>query len=313
VTIGIAAHGPRAGLAVYKSLRAAERVSTGSIGGFATFAAIGQDGSLLRHQTQRGGSTTLFIDGEITGTEPPPEVAEANWAAVISSGPERPELEKLLTADAEVGLVTGHRMPITVGIDGIPVNRQVLDLMREGRSAQAAVDHVLERNPEIDAGLIAIDRQGLIYGRNSARVLRRPDLAEGRAARDGASVVVFYNAIRPYSVLAGLVTEIALDCMLGIPQPDAHVLVRAGTPVVAGDETAIHADAQGVATHVTTNEHFRLTGHQICTGIYLGSPVYIDGKLAGHTMLEALTSFEDGRIAAMSGQTAVPFGYRAVR
>jgi hypothetical protein len=40
MTIGIAARGPNAGLAIYRNLRALERVSTGSIGGAATFAAI---------------------------------------------------------------------------------------------------------------------------------------------------------------------------------------------------------------------------------------------------------------------------------
>src|ERR1700686_2557427 len=117
MTIGIAARGPNAGLAVYRSLRAAERVGTGSIGGFATFAAITADGKLLRHETQRGGTSTLFIEGESTGTEPPPEVAAATSAAVISSGPDRPEPEKLLSADPLAGLVTGHRMPITIGVD----------------------------------------------------------------------------------------------------------------------------------------------------------------------------------------------------
>jgi hypothetical protein len=310
MTIGIGAHGPYAGLAVYKSLRVAERVGSGSIGGFATFAAITAGGKLLRHATQRGGTSTLFLDGEITGTEPPPEVAAATSAAVISSGPERPELEKLLTADPVAGLVTGHRMPITVGADGIPVNQHALALLKEGFSARQAIDIVIDRNPEVDVGLIAVDRDGQVYGRNSSRVLRRPDLAEGRAQRDGASVVVFYNAIRPWSALASLVTAIALDAMLGLPKPDGYVIVNAGIPVLGADETAIHTDANNIATHVTTNETHLLTGHQICTGIYLDSPVYREGRLIGYTMLETLTTFSDGKVEAMSGQTSVPFGYR---
>ena len=236
MTIGIAARGPNAGLAVFKALRAAERVGTGSIGGFATYAAITAEGKLLRHQTQRGGSRTLFLDGERTGVEPPPEVAAAISAGVISSGPERPDVEKLLVADGSVGLVTGHRLPIQVGVDGLPLNQQVLDLMAKGHSAQAAIDTVIDRNPEADAGLIAIDAHGGVYGRNTARVLRRPDLAEGRAtAGDGeASVVVFYNTIRPYGALAGLVTAIALDTMLGVPKPDAYVTVNAGISCARG-------------------------------------------------------------------------------
>jgi hypothetical protein len=312
MTIGIAAHGPNAGLAIYRSLRATERVGSGSIGGFVTFAVITADGKLLRHETQRGGTSTLFIEGEITGTDPPPEVAAATCAAVISSGPDRPEPEKFLSADPLAGLVTGHRMPIAIGVDGVAVNQQVLDLMKGGKPAQIAVDTVIDRNPEVDAGLIAIDRGGQVYGRNSTRVLRRPDLAEARASREGASVVVFYNAIRPHTVLAGLVTEMALDTMLGIPTPDGQIVVNAGIPVIAGTGTAIYCDADGVATHVTTNELGVLTGRRIGTGVYLGSPIYKDGKLIGHTMLETMTAFQDGKLASLGGQKMFSFGYRRV-
>jgi hypothetical protein len=312
MTIGIAAHGPNAGLAVYRSLRATERVGAGSIGGFAAFAAISADGKLLRHETQRGGTSTLFIEGEITGTDPPPDVATATSAAIISSGPDRPKPHKLLAADPMAGLVTGHRMPMTTGVDRIPVNQQVLNLMKGGHSAQDAVDAVLDRNPEVDAGLVAIDRSGQVYGRNSARVLRRPDIAEARALRPGASVVVFYNAIRPHLVLAGLATEIALDTMLGLPKPDGEVKVNAGIPVIGGRQTAIYCDANDVATHVTGNEIEVLSGQGLCTGIDLGSPVYRSCKLIGHTMFETRITFRDGRLAFVSGQKSVSFGYRRV-
>ena len=312
MTIGIAAYGPNAGLAVYRGLRAAERVGSGSIGGFATFAVITADGKLLRHETQRGGTSTLFVEGEITGTDPPPEVAAATCAAVISSGPDRPEPENFLTADPFAGLVTGHRMPIAIGVDGVAVNRQVLDLMKGGEPAQIAVDTVLDRNPEVDAGLIAIDRNGQVYGRNSQRVLRRPDLAEARASREGACVVAFCNAIRPHRVLAGLVTEIALDTMLGIPKPDGQIIVKAGIPVIAGRVTAIHCDADGVATHLTTDEFGVLNGRRIGAGVCLGSPIYRNGKLIGHTMLETMTAFEDGKLASLGGQKMFSFGYRRV-
>jgi hypothetical protein len=310
MTIGIAAHGPNAGLAVYRSLRATERVGAGSIGGFAAFGAISADGKLLRHETQRGGTSTLFIEGEITGTDPPPVVAAATSAAVISSGPDRPELEKLLAADPVAGLVTGHRMPMTTGVDGIPVNQQVLNLMKGGQSARDAADTVLDRNPEVDAGLVAIDRGGQVYGRNSARVLRRPDIAEARASRAGASVIVFYNAIRPHTVLAALATEIALDIMLGFPKPDGQVKVNAGTPVIPGREAAIYCDTNNVATHVTGNEFELLSGRRPCTGIDLGSPVYKGSKLIGHTMFETKIIFRDGKLAFVSGQKSVSFDYR---
>ena len=50
------------GLGLFKGLRAAERVGTGSIGGFATFAAITADRRLIRSQTQRGGSSRSRLD-----------------------------------------------------------------------------------------------------------------------------------------------------------------------------------------------------------------------------------------------------------
>jgi hypothetical protein len=314
MTIGIAARGPRAGLAVFESLRAAENVGTGSIGGFATFAAITAEGKLLRHQTQRGGSRTLFLRGEETGVDPPSDVADAIFAGVISSGPERPDVEKLLTADASAGLVTGHRLPIAMGIDGLPLNQQTLDLLKQGRSAQAAVDEVMTRNPEADAGLIAVDLRGQVYGRNSVRVLRRPDVAEGRGTTaDGkASVVVFYNAIRPYSAIAGLVTAIAMETMIGVPAPDGHVMVDVGIPVLPGPESAIHCSADGRATHLTTADVATLSGRHLGAVISLGSPVYCDGKLIGHAMLEVLTTVVDGTLSEMSGQTSVPFGFRRV-
>jgi hypothetical protein len=237
MTIGIATVGPNAGLGLFKALRAAERVGSGSIGGFATFAAITADRRLIRSETQRGGTTTLFLDGETTGVDPSEEIAAAPFAAVISSGPERPDLVKLVMADAEVGLVTGHRLPIQIGVDGLPLNQQVLDLMRAGRTAQEAVDEVIAKNEERDAGLIAIDRAGNLYGRNSQCVLRRkPDMVEfTQESPDGkAKIVIIYNAIRPQIVIAPLIAQIAIDAMVGYPKPDGEILLPVDLPVVEG-------------------------------------------------------------------------------
>jgi len=314
MTIGIATVGPNAGLGLFKGLRAAERVGTGSIGGFATFAAITADRRLIRSQTQRGGSGTLFLDGETTGVEPSEDVAAAPYAAVISSGPERPDLVKLVSADPEVGLVTGHRLPIQQGVDGMPLNEQVLDLMRQGRSARAAVNYVLDRNPQADAGLIAIDRAGDLFGRNSARVLNRPDLAEFRAeSPDGlAKVIVFYNAIRPLSVIAPLVAQIALDAMLGVPKPDGEIFMAPDLPVLAGPEIAIFCDTNGVAQFVTTPDSAVLAGTHIGAIIQQGSPVYAADRLIGHAMFEVMTLVVDGVLKEMSGQPSMRAGIKRV-
>jgi hypothetical protein len=79
-----------AGQAIFDALRAVERVATGAAGGFAAFVAITEEGDLLRAETQRGGTRTLFIEGEITGAALPPRIAAARLAGLMSSRPDRP-------------------------------------------------------------------------------------------------------------------------------------------------------------------------------------------------------------------------------
>ena len=265
MTIGIGAFGPKAGLAVHQALRAAERVGRGAIGGFASYAAITADGRLMRAETQRGGSSTLFTDGETTGVEPPEEVANAIAAGVISSGPDRPApLTQFLPADGAAGLVTGHRLPNAKGAGGQPINEEILALLRSGRTAREAVDAVLDRNANSDTGIIAVDRSGQVYSRNAARVLRRPDL--GHARREHASpkavVEVLHNAIRPYPAAAALAADVALATMVGEPTEVGRVTVSAGCPVVLatnrGGGEAIDAGDLGSDPLVDLGEELRL-------------------------------------------------------
>jgi hypothetical protein len=157
-----------AGLATFKALQAVERVGRGAIGGFASFVAITADGELLRSETQRGGTATLFTAGETICALPPPVFAEAPWAAVMSSGPDRPEpLSQFTPGQAGVGLVSGHRLPNMPGAEGLPINRAVLDRMAHGQPAPDAAHAVLAANPEADAGIIALDHAGRIYAGNT--------------------------------------------------------------------------------------------------------------------------------------------------
>jgi hypothetical protein len=58
----------------------------GSISGFATIAAIAADGEVLRHETQWGGASTLFLEGEITGTELPLLSPTPHWLPPSPAG-----------------------------------------------------------------------------------------------------------------------------------------------------------------------------------------------------------------------------------
>lgn len=319
MTIGIGAYGREAGQAVFEALRAAEAIGTGALGGFAVFAAIGEDNSLHIHQTQRGGSRTLFVEGETTGVPPPGPVASARAAAVISSGPDRPEpLSQFLAADPAAGIVTGHRLPNGPGASGRPLNVEALEALRAGRTAREAVDAAIAASPESDAGLIAVDTRGGVHARNSERVLRRPDL--GQAHREdpalGACVEVLHNAILPGPAVAAIAAETALQVMRGKPCADGWVTVPAGIPLRLGDENAVFCNADGLATHVMTTDPVIVRGHQVGAAVYLASRVYrSDGSDSGDeylgvTMFEPIVTVEDGVIVALSGQREIRISYR---
>jgi hypothetical protein len=313
MTIGIGACGPNAGQAVFAALGAAERVGRGAIGGFATFAAITADGRLLRHETQRGGSSTLFIDGESTGVEPPQEVARATAAAVISSGPERPApLSQFLAADPKGGLVTGHRLPNAISVDGHPLNIEALEQLTEGLSAREAVERVVARNPEADVGLIAIDGRGGVWSRNSKRVLRRPDLGHARLEDSGAgaAVEILHNAIRPHPALAALVAAIAMEAMAGAPRAAGWITIKAGTPLTLGEEAAVMCGRDGVARKVVTTDPTILQGRHACAAIYIHSSVLVEGERVGLTMFEPIVTVVDGVCTTMSGQQSLRMSYR---
>jgi hypothetical protein len=270
---------------------------------------------LLRHQTQRGGSRTLFLDGESTGVPPPAAVAEAIAAGVISSGPERPEpLSQFLAADAKAGLVTGPRLPNGPSVDGQPLNAEALAHMAGGLSAEEAVSAVIDRNPEADVGLIAVDLKGGVYFRNSARVSRRPDLGHARLEDPGAGAVVevTHNAIRPGSAVAAIVAATALYTMTGRIEPDGWVTVPAGIPLELADEDAVHCGEDLVATRITTTDPVLVSGRQIGAAIYLYSTVYRGSQALGRTLFEPIVTVEDGKILEMSGQSALRMSYRAM-
>lgn len=313
MTIGIGAFGPNAGLAVYRALRAAEKVGTGAIGGFATFAAITADGRAVFSVTQRGGAATAFTEGETTGVEPWPDFASARVAAVISSGPDRPgDLTRFIPVDPAVGLVTGHRIPPSTGYNGKPMNTDALERMRSGLPGTDVAAAVTGDSPEADCGLITIDLEGRVGVANTARVLRRPDVATvlRRDEETGAAVGVLHNAIRPHGVVAELAAAVALDTMNGDPVPKGFATILAGTPIGMGDENAVICDEGGSAVRVTTTDPAIGIRGELGAAIYLDSAVYLGDRLVGRTMFEPITTIEGGRLVALSGKDELRISYR---
>ena len=311
MTIGIGAFGPNAGLAVFRALRAAEKVGTGAIGGFATFAAITADGRAIFAVTQRGGAATAFTEGETTGVDPWPKFGSARVAAVISSGPDRPgDLTKFIPVDPAVGLVTGHRIPPTTGKNGLPMNSDALARMQSGIAAADAATVVIGENPEADCGLMCVDLAGRIGFANTIRVLRRPDVATALRSDTGASVAVLHNAIRPHQAIADLAAAIAIETMTANQAPRGYVTIAAGTPIGMGDENAVYCDSMGRALRVTTTDPSVGIRGELGAAIYLASAVYLDTTLAGHTTFEPITTIQDGRLVAFSGKDELRISFR---
>lgn len=306
MTIAIGAMGKNAGLAVWKALNSVEMVTSGSIGGFATFTIIDQNGKVKYYYTQRGGSRTLFTSGDSVIDYPPQEVVNAPIAGVISSGPDRMEpLSAFLVAEDNLGLVTGHRIPQAIGTSGQPVNIEVLKLMRNGVPANLAVEKVMEQNPNVDAGLIAIDVKGSSGIKNSIKVEQRPDAEKAIAEKDDTKVMVLNNEIYPVKITADLAAAIAMEVMIGARKPDMQISINTGLKVQYGIHDKIVIDENNNALEVFTTDSTILDGKVTCVVPYLGSLVVKDNKVIGRLMNEPITILDNGVIVDLAGQKTI--------
>jgi hypothetical protein len=304
VTIGIAAHGPNAGLAVLRALAAVEGVGRGAICGFVSFVALTPDGAVRRLAVQRGGTAALF-DGGLAAA--PDKIGGATTAGLMSSGPDRPEpLSQFTPALAGVGLVTGHRMPNTIGMNGVNLNDEVLELVRRGASPEEAVDRVVVANPDVDAGIIALGADGRAHAANTAHVQKRGDA--GRALigsrAEGAVVAVLHNAIRPHRPIAALAAEVAMDVMKPEDRPDGWITFREGVRLIPGPANAVDVDANGaVKTIVVENPRF-LKGIW-SLGIGYETRVLRQAQTIAAMLYEPYMVVDGGRLQSIDGQSTL--------
>ncbi|MEL6100012.1 MAG: hypothetical protein AAFS01_07515 [Pseudomonadota bacterium] len=301
MTIGIVASGPWAGAGVLAGLHAAEAVGRGAIGGFVSLAVLTLDGRLLRAETQNSGTKGLFPG------DPPDEILQAPRAALISSGPDRPEpLSQFIAAKPGVGLVTGHRFPQALMRDGQPLNGTILSAMQEGRTAQQAVDELIADAPGFDAGFIALCVGGEIGIGNMPSVLCRAD--QGVAMRmcetTSASVAALHNAIQPQNAIGLLAVEAALDAIQLRQTVQYDIILGAGLRLKRGDAPEVHINEDGQATGMT---HPRANDLYEEMSFGMGDRVRVVRKGTQHGWLghEPFMVVKQGVVVSLDGQASL--------
>lgn len=294
MTTGIAIRGPGAGRAALRVLQALEMLGTGEIGGFAVFrAADGPQGALLSAVTQRGGSQGLPLPGSW---------ADADLAAIISSGPDRPEpLEQFLPA-SPLGMVTGHRLPSSPTAAGEPLNAAVFRQMQTGGLDQAGLQAALDAEPGLDAGLIVLPREGRVLLAHAPRVAARPDCGSFLWQSGGLAVAVVLNSIAAQGLtadaLAGAVGLIGLEA-LGVARADyGFGTLPERICVHPAGEERIDLDRDGLVRAVFSADPAFQRARPGLTAIYCGTPVWQGGRPEGRVISEVWADAQAGWLKA---------------
>lgn len=244
----------------------------------------------------------------------PEAIGNASIAGLMSSGPNRPvPLSQFTPADARIGLVTGHRMPNTVGASGSNLNDEVLALMTAGASAREAVERVVAANPLVDAGLIALSRGGDLFAADTALVGRLSD-AGGATLVDGGAgkVAVLHNAIRPHRALALLVAETAIGLMTPPAPPDGQLLLARGVPVIADGHDALIVDDELRVVALQVRDARFLDGRW-SMGFGAGARVVRNGAVIAHATMEPYLVVDAGEIRSIDGKDAFALPIAFVR
>ncbi|MFW6076408.1 MAG: DUF6963 family protein [Hyphomicrobiales bacterium] len=300
MTIGIGIAGAGAGLAILRALQAVEAVSRGMVRGFVSLAVLAEDGEVLRAETQRGGSATLF-DGD-----PPKRFADARIAVLMSSGPDRTEpLSQFTPARADVAFITGHRLPNMPGVDGRPLNAALLARIAQGTAVDAALAEVLEKNPQADAGLIAIAPDGTVAVGNTGLAARRTDGGFLHTQGAGLDIAILHNAIFPVRGLAEIAAGAAMDAVAPGDAHDVTLWLKAGLRLTLADEASVELGKDGVITGISVTNPGWLGAHWQGAAALRGTPLRRGGRTLGTLVTEAYCVAGDGVLLSCDGADSV--------
>lgn len=308
MTIGIAAVGPGAGRAIIRGLEVAETIGEGALGGFVSFVSVDPHAEVRQHGVQQQGALAIRHRVETDSA-----CLRANRAALMSSGPDRPEpLSQFTLASPEGCLVTGHRFPNASRNGHPPLNDQLLARLNKGESARAAVQSILSENPMADAGLVAVDREGGVYSGNCARVAERRDLGASTLVEGELSVTVIHNAIWPVKGIADIIVQSVMREMQR-PIECRTVSVSAGTPVTLGLEDAVVLSPDGASVaSIQTRDSALISAPSDGAAIYSDAMVYHANRAVGRVITEPYTQVAGGLVRSLDGQPILAIRYQLV-
>lgn len=305
MTIGIATRGPWAGLAAYRALLSAELLGRGEISGFCVFVWRDRLGTLNHATTQRGGTLGLRL---------PDGWAEAEQAALISSGPDRAEpLTQFLPWDPAVGLVTGHRLPTSPLPDGQPVNLAALAALGQKTLTQEGLANMLAQAPAMDAGLICMPWDGPVLAANSPRVASRGDTGSYILQDAGLACAILHNSIYTADfqgdALAGAIGAISCETMGLAPAPLGMATLPDRLPVIASDHEAVELDMTGTAIALHSADPAYFGPKPSITAVYARTAVMRAGRQIGIAATEAFADLGAGQLRARPGLALRSFLY----
>ena len=161
------------------------------------------------------------------------------------------------------------------------------------------------------AGLLAVDLNGGVTARNSARVARRPDLGGGRReSADGRMMVeTLQNSIKPYPSLAATAADLALETMRGEPQPTGWFTINAGIPVELGEAAGIEVDGADMAVRLIITDPLVMKGQHLCAPLTVGSPVQHRGVKLGDMLWEPQMELDDAHVVSIISQRSLKMPY----
>ena len=309
MTIGIVVRGPQAGTALVNSLSAIESIAEGSIGGFVSFVVLDKDHTPTFYKCQAGGITSLFACEN--KSDLPIELMNATRAALISSGPNRPEpLHRFLAWDDKGNLVSGHRFPHMQTKQNIPLNQQALSILQMYGSDEHRLDELIEQNPDLDAGLVTMDAHGCIYQSNTARVAARGDTASRNMQTPEYAYSITLNSILPPDPIAEILA-VKLQRRLELDRrPVLHVTTD--SPISNSNVKSVEIDDTGRVVNINTPERHWFSPEHEGALIETGTIVLRDSVTIGKVHEEPYVISRNGKIIALSGKQNVSLRYAAL-